>query len=121
MPRECHAHAAEAIPFGDGHEGWLLPRVACRHTDGRIDIAEPSVTGEPVSAFVTSMLDRLLCFVEEFTAHCLQARMLAGITLTEIPLSDRDPLLPARFRITLIAGGLPPWRLAFHTSTFEDT
>jgi hypothetical protein len=63
------------------------------------------------------MLDRLCCFVEEFTAHCLQTETVPGITITELPLGEA----PERFRLTLGTGGLPRWKIAYHASLFEDT
>jgi hypothetical protein len=66
------------------------------------------------------MLDRLACFVEEVTAHCLQRQMPAGITITEIALAHRVPEAPERFRVTLAKGGMPTWSIVFHTSSLDE-
>lgn len=103
------------------HEGWMLPRVAYSHDDVAIRAEEPLISDEPLTVFVRFILDRLLCLAEELTAHCLQARMPPGITITEIARAERVPEAPERFRVTLVNGGLPAWQIAFHTSLFEDT
>jgi hypothetical protein len=81
---------------------------------------EPVVGGEPVTEFVDFTFDRLCCFVEEFSCHCLRGRMPMGM-VTEVALADRPPEIPERFQITLTEGGLPPWRIAFHASRFDQT
>ena len=103
------------------HEGWMLPRVNYTHGDSGITVAEPQISGQLVTQFVKFMLDRLCCFVEEFTAHCLERQMPAEITITEIPPATRLVEAPERFRLTLGAGGLSRWNLAYHASSFEQT
>jgi len=66
-------------------------------------------------------MDRLICFVEEVTAHCLKARMPAGISVTEIPLPQREADMPQRFQVTLTNGGMPIWNITYHQSSFEET
>ena len=82
---------------------------------------EPIIAGLPVSNFVTKMLDHLRCFVEETTVYALKARLPQFITLREIPLGDRRPEIPERFRISLLTGGNLPWQLAYHVQRFEET
>ena len=36
---------------------------------------EPLVDGQPATAFTAAMFDRLICFIEEVTAHLLQRRL----------------------------------------------
>ena len=67
------------------------------------------------------MTDRLTCFVEEFTAHCLQLRLPQGLSLTELPLTQRDPEVPERFRLALKDGGIQIWFITYHESRFEKT
>ena len=43
------------------------------------------------------------------------------LTIAELPLAARAAEAPERFRVTFTEGGLPPWRLAYHTSSFEET
>jgi hypothetical protein len=102
------------------HGTWVLPRIAYRPVGGGMEVGEPLVAGKPVSEFVSFSFDRLTCFVEEFTCHCLQRRMPAGITITEIALAERPAEAPERFRVTLAEGGLPAWRIAFHASPFDE-
>ncbi len=65
------------------HGTWVLPRTTYSVDGNGIRAGEPCVAGRPVSEFVEFIFDKLCCFVEEFTAHCLRRRMPAGITLTE--------------------------------------
>jgi hypothetical protein len=74
-----------------------------------------------VTVFVTHKADRLLCFVEDITVHCIQRRMPSGLSITEIPLPQRSTEMPLRFRQTLVQGGMPLWQLAYHATAFEAT
>jgi hypothetical protein len=103
------------------HEGWMLPKVRYMEVSGVIRAEEPEISNQKVSEFVKFILDRLSCFVEEVTAHCLQMRMPAGISLTEIPLSQRESDTPERFQVTLTSGGMLIWNISYHQSTFEET
>ena len=82
---------------------------------------EPFISGQPASEFVRFILDRLACFVEELTAHCLQKQMPMGITITEIACAHRVAEAPERFKPTLAHGGMPPWTIVYHHSSFEET
>ena len=103
------------------HGTWVLPRTGYAATNGAVMANEPTVAGTPVSEFVDVTFDRLCCFVEEFSSHCLRRKMPGGVALTEIPLAERVAEVPERFRITLAGGGQPEWRIAFHLSRFENT
>lgn len=103
------------------HEGWILPKVRYIEDSGIIRADEPEISGQKVSDFVKFIMDRLICFVEEVTAHCLKVRMPAGISVTEIPVSQRESDIPERFQLTLTNGGMPIWNIAYHQSTFEET
>lgn len=102
------------------HEVWILPKVRYTEVSGTIRADEPEISGQKVSDFVKFFMDRLSCFVEEVTAHCLKVRMPAGITVTEIPLFQRESDMPLRFQVTLTNGGLPIWNIAYHQSSFEE-
>ena len=103
------------------HEGWILPKVRYFEVSGIIKAGEPEISGLKVSDFVKFIMDRLICFVEEVTAHCLKARMPAGISVTEIPLPQRKADMPQRFQVTLTNGGMPIWDITYHQSSFEET
>jgi len=103
------------------HEGWMLPRISYSRTSNGIKVGEPSISGQPVSKFVRFMLDRLCCFVEEVTVHCLQRKLPPGITITEIPLAQRSREVPERFKMTVACGGQPAWQMVFHSFPFEET
>ena len=101
-------------------EGWLLPRVGYREIGGKIEMLEPEIDGVTVSHFVRETLDRLCCFVEEVTVFGLRTRMDPEISVMEIPLSQRDPSAPERFRRALTHGGTLLWKLVHHTRPFDQ-
>jgi hypothetical protein len=103
------------------HEGWQLPDVVYARVGGRVGAREPLVNGLPVTVFAAAMFDRLSCFAEEVTAHLLQRRLMAGVTITEVPRAERPAKAPERFRLTLAVGGLPAWTITYHTTVFEET
>ncbi len=103
------------------HKGWTLPRVKYTEEGGSIKVDEPLVSGQPVTEFVRFMLDRLYCFVEELTMHCLERRLPPGIAVTEVPLARRPAEAPERFMVTVAVGGMPPWEITLHSSSFEET
>lgn len=102
------------------HEGWSLPRAAYREEKGKVVFVEPEIEGQPASQFCDHILDRLCCFVEEVTVYGLRTRMDPFISVSEIPLSRRDPVAPERFRLVLSRGGSLLWRLTYHTVRFEQ-
>jgi hypothetical protein len=103
------------------HEGWILPKVRYMEVSGVIRANEPEISSQKVSDFVKLIMDRLVCFVEEVTAHCLKIRMPPGISVTEIQLSQRESDIPQRFQLTMINGGMPIWNITYHQSSFEET
>jgi len=102
------------------HEGWTLPRTTYARTDKGIAAIEPMISGAKASAFSSFIFDRLACFVEEVTAHCLQRQLPTDITVTELPREIRPVEMPERFRLTIINGGMRPWTIGFHSTSFEE-
>jgi hypothetical protein len=124
------AYLREARQWGDRliearngleHGGWQLMRIAYTENAGTISVSEPVIDGQPVTQFVTHMTDRLMCFVEDVTVHCIQRHMPPGMSITEIPSSHRPPEMPTRFKPTLAIGGMPRWQVTYHSSLFEAT
>jgi len=103
------------------HQRIILPRVTYSHDPGGTRVNEPLISGQPVSQFANFTMDRLCCFVEEISAHCFQKCMPQGVTITEIPLPEREAEKLERFQITLTPGGMPPWSIIYHQTTFEKT
>ncbi|MFM0368412.1 hypothetical protein [Paraburkholderia aspalathi] len=101
------------------HNNWSLPRVTYDTSGANIVAVEPLVAGQPVTEFVQAMLDRVCCFVEDVTAHCIQQKMAAPITITEVPLAERRSEAPERFQLTLAVGGQPRWNISYQSSSFE--
>jgi hypothetical protein len=102
------------------HTGSVVPEIKYSHTSTGIRAEEPQISGQPVSEFVAFVFDRLACFVEEVTAHCLSAHLPPGLALTELPPTERDHEAPERFQLTLRYGGLQLWRIAYSQRTFEE-
>ena len=103
------------------HGTWSLEPVRYEVFGTNVRAIEPLVDGQPVTDFVSHIVDRICCFVEELCAHALQARMLHDVSITEIPLSERMPENVARFRVALVGGGTPLWTITYHDTKFEDT
>ncbi|MBM4123710.1 MAG: hypothetical protein FJ246_01945 [Nitrospira sp.] len=101
------------------HKGWILPRVTYSREADTIKAIQPSISGQPVTEFVSFVFDRVACFVEELSAYCVQRQMPAGITIAELPLAERPEEAPERFRVTPASGGLPPWQIVYHQASFE--
>jgi len=94
------------------HGDCQSPTVTYAPNGSTVTVSEPIIDGRPVFAFVTDMPDRLNCFVEDVTVHCIQRHMPAGLSLTE---------MPARFQPTLTNGGMPIWQIVYHASGFDAT
>ena len=101
------------------HEGWRLARAGYREDRGKIEMVEPEVEGTIVSEFTRDTLDRLCCFVEEVTIYGLRTKMDPMISVAEIPLAERDPNAPERFRPALAVGGTPLWKLTYRAEPFD--
>jgi hypothetical protein len=103
------------------HTGWVLPQPMYRAANGGVIVVEPEIDGRRATEYVASMLDRVTCFGEEFTTHCLQRLLPQDVTVTEIPRAARVEVMPERFSLTLAVGGLAPWTIAYHMTTFEES
>jgi hypothetical protein len=124
------AYIREARRWGDtlvttrnnvDHGDWKLQSAVVGEADGKVRVSEPAIDGVPVTRWVAEMTDRVVCFVEDVLAHCIQKRMPLGITLAEIPLAQRLTEMPVRFKPTVIGGGLPTWEIRYHASRLEET
>lgn len=103
------------------HEGWTLSPVRYTRVLDGVKASEPEIRGMPATEFASFIFDRLACFVEDVTAHLLASKLPPLMALTEVPLADRREDMPERFRVTFAAGGMPPWQISFHASTFDQT
>jgi len=104
------------------HQGWALPRVHyVLETQGKVRAIEPFIDGQPVTEFIAYMVDRVCCFVEELSAHALQAKMARGLSISEIPIAERKEEIKERFQLALVGGGMPIWTLRYHDTKFEET
>jgi hypothetical protein len=102
------------------HATWVPPKITYRQVGQKVEALEPQLVQMPVSQYVDFITDRLSCFIEEFSVHCLQQKLSQEITLTEIPVGKRVPELTERFHITPKIGGLLVWLLKYHSARFEN-
>jgi len=65
-----------------GSQWVVLPRIEYRLSNAQVETKQLLIDGQPTVEFIEFMFDRLSCFVEDFTAHCLQCRMHQGVAIT---------------------------------------
>lgn len=97
------------------------PKVTYTGENGRVRASEPTVNGMPITDFTREVLDRVCCFAEEMTMHCLRKKLPQGIDITEQPLAEREERAPLRFHLCVVPGGLPSWKLSAHGGKFDQT
>lgn len=120
--KETRKWSERLIPVRNSlHEGWMLDKVNYKETYDGIQAVEPQILGQSVSEFVEFMLDRLCCFVEEVTTYALQTRMSDGISIKEIPITERRIDCCERFKQNFIDGEESNWKISYHISKFEET
>lgn len=102
------------------HDLWIVPRISYTNNGGAVSAAEPTILGLGATRFTNDYADRVMCFVEEFVAHLLRARMPAGVTVTEVKRADRTAEAPERFRITPAVGGAGAWEIGYRADHFEE-
>lgn len=102
------------------HGTISLPRVKYDLENHPIEAFEPQIDHKPITVFTAETIDRVACFVEEVTTHCLQKRMPSSLNITEISNPERNIEAPERFLLTITPGGAPPWVLSAHQRKFEE-
>ncbi|MCA1379869.1 hypothetical protein [Bradyrhizobium sp. BRP23] len=102
------------------HDIWEFPKVGYEIVGDAVRATEPQLSGDKVTALVNFLLDRTLCFFEEIIVHVLQHHLPLGVSVTEIPLSQRSVEAPERFQITPYPGGKPRWKIMYHATRFEE-
>jgi hypothetical protein len=104
------------------HESWIFPPIRYfEEYGGGVSAKEPLIEGLTISEFGTHMFDRVACFVEDLTVFGIQKYVHQGLAIAEIPLSERAPELPVRFRMALETSELKPWAIRYHENRFDDT
>lgn len=121
--REARVWGAALVDARNGldHGGWRLQSSPIQEAGGKVTVAEPVINDVPVTQWVAAMVDRVACFVEDVTIHCIQQRLPAGVTLMEIPIANRAAEMPVRFQPTPIGGGALVWKIQYHASKLEET
>lgn len=73
------------------------------HGDGRVELVRPRFfDGTDIGSALTVFSEDLLTFVEELIAlGVTHTFFMPNLAMAEIPLAERDPTLPVRFRVTL--------------------
>ena len=103
------------------HSASVLPKVQYLPDIAGVRVKEPELSGQPLSRFVEFMTDRLCSFAEDLIAHCLAPWLPDSMAITEVPLPERDPERPERFRLILKTGGSAVWVIKYHDNPFEST
>jgi hypothetical protein len=103
------------------HSASVLPKVQYLPGIAGARVKEPELSGQPLSRFVDFMTDRLCSFAEDLIAHCLAQLLPDSMAITEVPLLERDPERPERFRLILKMGGSGVWVIKYHDNPFEST
>jgi len=103
------------------HSASVLPKVQYLPDIAGVRVKEPELSGQPLSQFVEFMTDRLCSFAEDLIAHCLTPWLPDSMAITEVPLPERDPERPERFRLILKTGGSAVWAIKYHDNPFEST
>jgi hypothetical protein len=101
------------------HNGWTLPncnyKIAANNT---VDLIEPEVDGEPISAYIQRMLNRITSFVENCIIYSIQSSLPNFIVVVEIPRSERDADKPMRFRVSLRGSNEKEWEIIYSETDF---
>jgi len=107
------------------HDGWILPSVEYMvQFPNKVEMIEPQVDGIPVSHYSKYMLNRVMSFVENILIYAFKITYEPPVLITEIPLNQRDPVCPKRFRKDLkIPGKIVPkyleWNIKYSEDDFE--
>jgi len=81
---------------------------------------EPRFDQKPITEFTKDVLSRICCFVEEMTVFCLRRKLPGGFEIAEVPRTERDPIAPSRFHVTITPGGRQPWVLSASKRHFPE-
>jgi hypothetical protein len=101
------------------HAGWTLQDCSYNITANRaVELIEPEVDGEPISAYVQRMLNRIISFVENSIVYSIQSFLPNFIIIVEIPNSERDPDRPLRFRGSLRGTNEREWEIVYSEIDF---
>jgi hypothetical protein len=104
------------------HETYVPPQIQYTRSDaGVISPTEPTVQNLLATQYAEVVLDHLNLYVEELAMWCIQKSVEAPMTITEIPLAQRNPDKVERFKVTIIGSGDPPWTIAYSNAKFDDT
>lgn len=125
----------ELSKYLEASRAWLEPLIEARneleHIRGHdvsvgydlrsrpVEVEIPMFLGLPLPEYAEFLAGTVAVFVEEVLVHTLASKMPRGLQMIEVPLEERDPDLPKRFRIG-IAGDVAPWCLKVQSQYFEQ-
>ena len=96
------------------------PKVSYTVENSPVRAEEAQFASKLITGFMSEVLDRVCCFVEEMTVFCIQKNLPKGCEITEVPFAERDATAPERFHLTVTSGGRQPWLLSAHTRRFNE-
>ena len=101
-------------------EGWNLANVKYELKDGVVSMVEPLVGREQVNTYVERVFSILALAIEEVIMYGFQRNLTNSITISEIPLDQRNPTDAQRFKRTL-RGSEPAWQLKWTGKNFYES
>jgi hypothetical protein len=102
------------------HAPYVAPRISYTiMPDGKVRVVEPIVFGMPITHFIPTMLSRTNKFIEEVLMRAFQRTIGLPLTIVEIPVRERDPQKPERFKLGL-AGSGRPWQVVYSDDDFDQ-
>jgi hypothetical protein len=100
------------------HKPFTANRITYnRDAAGYIVANEPHVMGLPVTTFIPVLLSRLNRYTEEVLMWCFQR--VSPFLIGEIPVGQRDPDKPERFRF-LYSPKAQPWVIIYSDDEFDS-
>lgn len=102
------------------HDPYVAPRV--NYTimqDRKIRVIEPIVFGVPITHFIPTMLSRTNKFIEEVLMWAVQRAIGLPLVIVEIPVRERDPQKPERFKLGL-AESDRSWQIVYSDDDFDQ-
>ncbi|MBX7149891.1 hypothetical protein K1X76_12540 [bacterium] len=95
------------------HSGWTFPNMQYILGASKLAVQEPTFDQKPLSKYLPFISNHLLNFVEDLITYSFKQALLSPMIIVEIPLTERNPDIPMRFRVYLENQGIPKWEMSF--------
>ena len=112
------SHPVQKLRNDFEHASYVAPPVHYDRTpEGGVRAIETPVMGMPLTHFLPILVSRTNRYVEEVLMWCYQRN--SPFPIGEIPIRQRDPVKPERFKFLLDAGE-QPWLIIYSDDEFES-